>query len=51
MNEPTDWRLSFFMIIKSKWFEYAITGFILLNTAVMALRSYRMSEDLDYFSE
>ena len=51
INEPTDWRLSFFKIIKSKWFEFTITGFIVLNTAVMALRQYRMSEDLANFSE
>jgi hypothetical protein len=51
VNEPTDWRLTYFKIIKNRWFEFTITGFIVLNTAVMALRSYRMNSKLLRFSE
>jgi len=51
INEPTGGRLPFFKLIKSMYFEYTITFFIILNTIVMAMRRYQMPESLEQFSE
>lgn len=51
INEPQNCQKLFFKMVNHRYFEYTITFFILLNTIVMAIKHYRMSEDLIYFSE
>ena len=50
-EEPEGNRLPFYRLVNMKSFEYTITFFILLNTVVMSIKYYGMSQDLVNFSE
>ena len=48
MAQPTGYQIFFSKVTESMYFEYTITGCILLNTIAMALVHFRQS---DGFSE
>lgn len=41
----------FFNLVRHETFDHLITFFIVLNTIVMAIKHYQMSDELEYFSE
>lgn len=51
IKEPKNFQKYFFRLVNNNYFEYSITFFIFLNTIVMAIKHYRMSEGLEHYSE
>ena len=51
VNEPEGIRRHFYRLVRSNYFEYIITFFIVLNTAVMALKHHNMGEELVTLSQ
>lgn len=48
---PTGCQYQFYWLVNHKTFDHTITFFIVLNTIVMAIKHYQMSENLENFSE
>lgn len=51
INAPEGPRALFFDLVRNKKFEYTITFFIIVNTVVMAMKHYNMSDSLIDFTE